>query len=145
MAELIFILTTLYVAYVVFVVVDGEKKLGIDPEPKADNSAPKTVAEVKTKAASQQTAAVKPSASASPPVKTVSSNAAKEIDSIKNPETGEVVKVPNNYRFAKRWIKQALVSEGLLDKIYKATELNDETTAKIQQAIDQLKIMTKYQ
>lgn len=144
MAELIFILTTLYVAYVVFVVVDGEKKLGIGPEPKPDSSKPNTVAEVKTKAASQQKVAAKPSASTSSPVNTVASSTAKEIDSIKNPETGEVVKVPNNYRFAKRWVKQALVSEGLLDKIYKATELDDETTAKIQQAIDQLKIMPKY-
>nr|WP_305909532.1 hypothetical protein [Methylomarinum sp. Ch1-1]MDP4522451.1 hypothetical protein [Methylomarinum sp. Ch1-1] len=66
-------------------------------------------------------------------------------DSVKNPETGEVAKIPNNYRFTKRWVKEALVNEGLLDKIYKNNELDDATNAKIKTALDKLKAMDKYQ
>lgn len=67
------------------------------------------------------------------------------IDSLKNPKTGEIVKIPNSYAFAKRWIKDALVEEKLLDKVYKNTELDDATNAKILAAIDKLKQLPKYQ
>lgn len=64
---------------------------------------------------------------------------------LKNPETGEVVNVPGSYRFVKRWIKDALVSEGLLDKVYKNNELDDASNKKIKKAIDKLKAIKKYQ
>jgi hypothetical protein len=63
---------------------------------------------------------------------------------IKNPKTGEVVIVYNNYRFAKRWIKEALVAEGLLKKIYKNNELNADVEAKIKAALVTLESMDKY-
>ncbi|WP_349432145.1 hypothetical protein Q9L42_004980 [Methylomarinum sp. Ch1-1] len=56
-----------------------------------------------------------------------------------------MAKIPNNYRFTKRWVKEALVNEGLLDKIYKNNELDDATNAKIKTALDKLKAMDKYQ
>ena len=68
----------------------------------------------------------------------------KKSDSLRNPETGEVAKIPNNYRFSKRWIKEALVKEGFLDKIYKNNELNGESNAKIKQALAELQAMEKY-
>lgn len=67
------------------------------------------------------------------------------IDSLKNPKTGEVVKIPNSYAFAKRWIKDALVEEKLLDKVYKNAELDNAANAKIQEAMDKLKQLPKYQ
>jgi len=67
------------------------------------------------------------------------------VDSLKNPKTGEVAKIPASYAFAKRWIKDALVEEGLLDKVYKNNELDDAANAKIQAALQQLKGMSKYQ
>ena len=66
-------------------------------------------------------------------------------DSLKNPKTGEIAKFPSNYNFAKRWLKDALVEEGLLDKIYKSAELDDETNEKIHSALLQLKALDKYQ
>jgi hypothetical protein len=56
-----------------------------------------------------------------------------------------VAKLPGNYAFAKRWIKEALVEEGLLDKIYKNNELDSATNAKISDALQQLKTLEKYQ
>lgn len=57
---------------------------------------------------------------------------------LKNPHSGEVVSSYGNYRVMKRWIKEALVSEGLLDKIYKNNELTPDIEAKIKHAITQL-------
>lgn len=65
-------------------------------------------------------------------------------DELKNPKTGEISKIPNNYRFGKRWIKDALVSEGLLDKVYKNNELTDEVNVRIQAALSSLAKMDQY-
>ena len=62
-----------------------------------------------------------------------------------NPKTGERASLPNNYRFAKRWIKEALVEEGLLPKIYKNNELDDAANKKIKKALGQLATNKKYQ
>lgn len=62
---------------------------------------------------------------------------------IKNPATGETTSY-TNYRFTKRWLKDALVSEGLLDKVYKSTELNSEIEASIKAAVGKLADMTAY-
>lgn len=62
---------------------------------------------------------------------------------LKNPKTGETAAY-TNYRFAKRWIKEALVAEKLLDKIYKTTELTEDVEAVIKPAIEKLQGMKKY-
>lgn len=161
MAELLFIATTIFVAYVMFVVVGGKKdkpestqaaaKPVITPEaaaPVEKEAAPvepakpvakPTPAKAKTAPAAKKTAPTPKPAPAKP------SAGATPSDSLKNPKTGEVAKLPNNYAFAKRWIKEALVEEGLLEKIYKNNELDSATTAKIQDALAQLKAMEKYQ
>jgi hypothetical protein len=165
MAELLFIATIVFVAYVVFVVL-GEKKDGSEPakteaakpepvEPQVqqpEKAAPPPVA-VKTaakparaKTAAKPAAAAKAAPAKAAPVKEAPAQAPAPVsDSLKNPKTGEVAKVPNSYAFAKRWIKDALVEEGLLEKVYKNNELDDATTAKIQNALQQLKAMAKYQ
>ncbi len=61
-----------------------------------------------------------------------------------NPDTGEEAKVTNNYRMTKRWVKEALVSEGLLDKIYKNTDLDAPAKIKVAQALSIIKAMDKY-
>jgi hypothetical protein len=63
---------------------------------------------------------------------------------LRHPETGEVAKVNNNYRGLKRWLKEALVEEGLLEKVYSTSELNDDVNAKIKQALETIKTMSKY-
>lgn len=63
---------------------------------------------------------------------------------LKNPKTGEVVSSYANYRVMKRWIKEVLVSEGLLEKIYKNNELTPDIEAKIKNAIIQLEQNENY-
>lgn len=158
MAELIFIATTIFVAYVIFTVTDDKKnkseskkteatKPAVVAEPvevKAEVKAEKP-APVKAKPAAK---AAKPKTPAKPKTAAVAEVpvATTEVpsDSLKNPKTGEVVKIPNSYAFAKRWVKDALVEEGLLDKVYKNNELDNQANAKIQVAMEQLKQMAKY-
>ena len=63
---------------------------------------------------------------------------------LRNPLTGETAPVPNNYRFAKRWIKQAMVDEGLLEKVYSNSELKEPNAAKVKAALLQFKDLPKY-
>ncbi|MEY4767425.1 MAG: hypothetical protein RL637_64, partial [Pseudomonadota bacterium] len=64
---------------------------------------------------------------------------------LRNPLTGEISKVPHSYPFAKRWIKEALVREGLLEKVYSNHELNVWVNAKTKKALATLKTMSNYQ
>lgn len=64
---------------------------------------------------------------------------------IRNPETGELVKMATSYQMSKRWIKEALVTEGLLTKIYKASEIDETVKSKIIEALNKLVAMKKYQ
>lgn len=64
---------------------------------------------------------------------------------VRNPASGEVTAMPTNYRFAKKWIKDALVTEGLLDKVYKPNELDDTATRKTKEALEQFRALPKYQ
>jgi hypothetical protein len=100
------------------------------PEPVVEAAAPPPVAE----------AAAEPSpASISIPP------ADKVISTLRNPATGETCPVPTNYRFAKKWVKDALVAEGLLDRVYKAADLDDVGSQQVKEAIGRLKNIEKYQ
>jgi len=160
MGELLFIATTVFVAYVVYTAIGGHKdnpeetatqpappapesNSSTEPEP-AENAPPPPPAPVAAKPAAK-TPAKATAAKANKAAPTPKTKAAAATDSLKNPKTGEVAKLPGNYAFAKRWIKEALVEEGLLDKIYKNNELDDDTTAKIQAALQELKGLKKYQ
>ncbi|MCQ8104672.1 hypothetical protein NP590_11195 [Methylomonas sp. SURF-2] len=160
MAELLFIATTVFVAYVVYTAINGGKDQPEDasqpsatpestPEPAA--TTPDTPPPTKPEAAkpvaakpSGKPAETKPKAAKAATAKKTKPESI-AADSVKNPKTGEIAKLPPNYSFAKRWIKEALVEEGLVDKIYKNSELNDDTNAKIQTALNALKAMKKYQ
>lgn len=164
MTELLFIAITIFFIYVVFQVVGKQE----EPESTQEESKPaKPVEAAKpqaeadarepTPAAKASKPASKRTSKASSPAKSktgtspeaavpaATAEAVAGSDSIKNPKTGEVAKVTGNYAFAKRWIKDALVEEGLLDKVYKNNELDADTTAKIQDAMQKLKAMAKYQ
>ena len=191
MIEGLFILTTIFVAYVVYAIIDEQKATAkskapaAKPEPQAaaveqpkpqvavtkekpaaikpaeaKTVAPKAAATkaappaaakpVATKAAATK-AAAKPAATKSTKAAPAKSATAKKPAAVaaksaglKDPKTGDVVTAYSNYRFTKRWIKDALVAEGLLEKVYTASELNAEIDAKIKEAIAKLEAMDQY-
>lgn len=159
MAELLFIATTIFVAYVVFVVLGGKKEVPETPKaeaPKPEAAKPAPIPEPAAPPAAAKTVekpakptpakpAAKTASKAAPAKASAAAKPAANADSLKNPKTGEVAKFPASYSFAKRWIKDALVEEGLLDKVYKNNELDEATNAKIQAALQQLRTMDKYQ
>jgi hypothetical protein len=68
-----------------------------------------------------------------------------EVKQLRDPVTGETAAIPTNYRFAKRWIKEAMVKEGLLDRVYRNTELQDEAIdQKVKEALERFKALKKY-
>ena len=156
MGELLFIATVVFVAYVVFVVL-GEKKDVSEPsksealkpevqQPEKIELPPEPVkSAAKAKPAGARSSARAKPAAAAKTAAAAPTAAATAVDSLKNPKTGEVAKIPGSYTFAKRWIKDALVEEGLLEKVYKNNELDEATNAKIQNALQQLKTLEKYQ
>ncbi|MGZ5007091.1 MAG: hypothetical protein ACXWE9_05505 [Methylobacter sp.] len=190
MTEGLFILTTIFVAYVVYAIIDDQKvaaktkapeakpeaqaaaveqpkpQVAVSQEKPAETKtaapkavAPKTAAAktapppvaakpaaTKTKAAAKPAATKAAKTTAAKPAAAKKAAAAPTTPSagLKDPKTGEVTTTYSNYRFTKRWIKDALVTEGLLEKVYTANELNADTDAKIKQAIAKLEAMDKY-
>jgi hypothetical protein len=151
MTEGLFILTTIFVAYVVYVIVSDSKA----EKEKASTAEAETTTSKKATPATKVTSTPKPAASKPKPAaakktqetKIQPKTAAKpgaDVKELRNPETGEVSTIAANYRFMKRWIKDAMVAEGLLEKVYKNNELDDAATTKINEAIDKLKTIEKY-
>ena len=138
MTTVLFLLTGLLVGYVVYAFytssagdVDESAKPVVAPKPTAK---PKPKPKAKPKAEKKTP---KPAAKKTPePVP--------EPEQYRNPKNGETAAVPTNYRFAKRWIKEALVGEGLLDKIYKNNELDDAASEKVKKALDGFKKLKNY-
>ena len=142
MSEVLFILTTVFVAYVVYTVVNDQKA-----PTKAPAKPIKPEAPVKAAVAEQAAAPAKPvPAPAKPAPTSAKPEPAQAVakGELRNPKTGEVSKVPSNYRFTKRWIKEALVEEGLVEKVYKNNELDGDTEEKIKEALLKLEAMDKY-
>lgn len=140
MSEVLFILTTIFVAYVVYTVVNELK-------------APAKVAEKPVKPAEPLLAVVTEQAAASTaqPVtvgatEQTSASTAQNVGKgeLRNPKTGEVASAHSNYRFTKRWIKEALVEEGLVEKVYKNNELDETVEGKIKDALLKLEAIDKY-
>jgi hypothetical protein len=145
MIEILFVLTVIFVAYVVYVVVNEHKATPKSAVPKAKPEAPKEVAEQPmTEAVVKK---VKPTIPNSATIKKTTSTATTQ-DTVKkglrDPKTGEVATSYSNYRFTKRWIKDALVTEGLLEKVYKNNELDAPIEATIKDALVKLEAIDKY-
>lgn len=137
MTEIFFVLTIIYAAYVIFVAIRDDKKAHV-----IDDSAP---------AMWSVTNGVKPLIPEKPMAQIIEKPAPKTTKitatktGLKNPETGEIATSYANYRFTKRWIKEALVAEGLLEKVYKTTELTPEIEIAIKEAISRLETLKNYQ
>jgi hypothetical protein len=143
MTEVLFILTVIFVAYVLYVVINDKKIVVKSTMPEAE-SEKKVVAAV--------SASLEPIVQIEQPPRMLKSTAVEKSMSakparkkgLKDPKTGDVATTYTNYRFTKRWIKDALVTEGLLEKIYKNNELNTEIESSIKAAIAKLEAMDKY-
>lgn len=167
MTEGLFLITTLFIAYVIYVIVNEKKASTPETKPVAAAAPPpepdvSVAAEAKpnpekpkTEAPKQKPAPAKSSAKSAPAPKPAaakkSAPAASQAEpltikgsGLKDPKTGEVVTTYTNYRFTKRWIKEALVEEKLVDKIYKNDEINADVEAKIKAGIAKLEGMKKY-
>lgn len=152
MSEFVFILTVIFIAYIVFED-ENDGKQGINKKIHDVNPLNPPVEKTVT-AETTATATNSGSQKKTRPVQPVQSKpkvnklAAPKIELrtvvMKNPATGEEVKVSSNYRMVKRWVKEALVEEGLLEKIYKNNELDDSTKLIVAQALSIIKAMDKY-
>jgi hypothetical protein len=145
MTEMLFILTVIFVAYVVYVVVNDHKATSkstiptAKPEPQKELAEP-PMPEVVVK--NVKPTIIKPVAINKTISPSTTQNTIKK--GLRNPETGEVTTTYNNYRFTKRWIKDALVTEGLVEKVYKNNELDNAIEAKIKDALVKLEAFEKY-
>ncbi len=131
MSEALFILTVIFVAYVVYRTVNEQKE---PSTPKAKPEAPKVVAK---QPMPEEPATIKKNTSTAAIRDSVKKG-------LREPKTGEVATSYSNYRFTKRWIKDALVTEGLLDKVYKNNELDAAIETTIKDALAKLEAMDKY-
>jgi hypothetical protein len=137
MTEIFFVLTIIYAAFVIYSVVNDSKKAQI-----IDDSAEALM----SLTVHDMPPLIPEKVMAQPLVKPVTKTAkiAAIKSGLKNPDTGEIAMSYANYRFMKRWIKEALVSEGLLEKVYKNNELNSEVEVKIKDALTQLESNDSY-
>ena len=148
MTEGLFILTVIFVAYVVYVAVNEHKANPKSAVPKAKSEAPKVVAEppmpapdIKNeKPTIHNSATIKKTT----PAATTQDTQETVKKGLRDPKTGEVATSYSNYRFTKRWIKDALVTEGLLGKVYKNNELDAAIEATIKDALVKLEAIDKY-
>lgn len=142
MFEVLFIFTVIFVAYVVYTTVN-EQKATPKPssEPKVKPEAPKVVIEQPVPVP-KIAAKIKKPATIKTASTTVTKNTVKK--GLRDPKTGEIATTYNNYRFTKRWIKDALVTEGLLEKVYKNNELDSAIEAAIKDAVIKLEAIEKY-
>ena len=195
MTEGLFVLTIIFVAYIVYVTINDNKKSSKSETQKAKDITPivtlkqsipepikaKTIATAITaaqpakkptkppvtkqtvvepiKAKTPTTVATKPVGKPAvakattpslekPKQTTIATKAAAtqitEKKGLRNPLTGEVTTSYSNYRFTKRWIKDALVVEGLVSKVYSNTELNAAIETTIKSALVKLEAIDKY-
>jgi hypothetical protein len=145
MTEGLFILTVIFVAYVVYVTVNDHKETSKPAMPKITPEIPKITAAlpmVETIVKIKKPAPIKNPLTAKNTPKTKIQATVKK--GLKDPITGEIATAYNNYRFTKRWIKDALVTEGLIEKVYKNTELDPVIEAIIKEALVKLESIDKY-
>lgn len=135
MTEFLAIITALFVAYLLYEIVKTFSEAG------RQSGAP-----APAQAAPASPAPPPAAAPAEPPKAEAAAEAEhSKVVHLRDPKTGEVSPVPGNYRFAKKWIKEAMVAEGLLNKVYKNSELTDAVNATAKAALEQFKSLEKYQ
>ena len=143
MFEVLFIFTVIFVAYVVYSTVNEQKATPKQStEPKVKPETPKVVTEQPLPVAKTVAKIKKPAPIKKIATTTVTKNTVKK--GLRDPKTGEIATTYSNYRFTKRWIKDALVTEGLLEKVYKNNELDSAIEATIKDAVAKLEALEKY-
>ncbi len=137
MSTVLIVLIAILIAYIIYMLANSSGDIPSFGAPKTETGTSKKPTKVQPK----------PKATPKPVTASGSAEETKVAASVyKNPETGETASNPTNYRFAKRWIKDALVSEGLLDRRYSNNELNKpEVSKRVKKALDQFREMDKYQ
>lgn len=131
MSTVLIVLIAVLIAYIIYMLANSSGEIPSFGKAKTGRGARKKPAKATPKISAASASAEESKAVAS---------------GFKHPETGETAAVPTNYRFAKRWIKDALVSEGLLDHRYSNNELNKQDISKrVKKALEQFKEMEKYQ
>ena len=148
MTDVLFIFIASVVAYVIYVIVTEQKTTAShEPVTQAEPEKP-MVAVKKTTPRSvpkkKEVLEIKPVAAATPKPETLALPKDAGKKGLKDPKNGDVATTYSNYRFTKRWIKEALVTEGLLDKVYKNDELNAELEATIKSAVLKLEALDNY-
>jgi hypothetical protein len=148
MIEILFVLMVVFIAYVFCCTMTSDKTTpptasekpadleassSLEPEPVIEGKQAKTPKTVSPKV-------IKVSTTEKPTKKP----AAVVKNGLKNPKTGEIATNYSNYMFTKRWIKEALVEEGLLEKVYKNNELTTDLDSRIKAAISKLETMEQY-
>ena len=146
MSEVLFILTIIFVAYVIYHTINEQKETPTSAAPKIKYDAPHLLAE--QPASKPVVKSVKPAIVKPAVIKKTTATAAPKNTAgkkgLRDPQTGEVTTTYTNYRFTKRWIKDALVAEGLLEKVYKNNELDADSEAAIKAALVKLEAIDKY-
>ncbi len=147
MTELLAVLTSIFVVYALYEVFatvsqsgDGLVRTVADSRP-APRPAPVRQSAAAPAAAAAQSATV----AATPPKQAKPVAEPDKHLNLRDPKTGDLSPAPSNYRFAKKWIKEALVAEGLLPKVYKNSELTETLNLKAKEAIEQFKHLEKFQ
>ena len=149
MDELIYLIIAIFMAYVIYGIV-RDKKSTTTPSPVNPAKSEKSVVAAKparprSASKTKKVADVKTVAAVASPPEPTSAPQDAGKRGLKDPKTGEVTTAYSNYRFTKRWIKEALVAEKLLDKIYKNDELTADIEANIKSAVVKLEAIEKYQ
>ncbi|MCF6204155.1 MAG: hypothetical protein L3J59_10885 [Methylococcaceae bacterium] len=154
MAEILFILVTVYAVYVVQSVITSNKTKQAEKNPaKKTQEKAKVVDNTKNSVTDKEKPVVKKDSvqrkkakkEVGKKEKIAEKNTKMPAGKLRDPVTGEEATIASSYRMLRRWIKEALVKEGLVDKIYKTNELDDAAVEKINIAIGKLKKIEKYQ
>jgi zona occludens toxin (predicted ATPase) len=143
MTELLFTLTIAFSGYVLYEVFKTVSDTHESPAQETV-SAPAAVVAVASPPAKEPVAPVAALKAEPTPVTVAASAVEPRGPSLRDPASGEIAPIPTNYRFAKKWIKEALVTEGLLPKVYKNSELKGDTNGQVKDALEKFKGLEKY-
>ncbi len=116
-------------------------KVDVEPVTTAEATESVTIGE------QEQTSASTEEEPAAPAEKASQSGADKQpvhVSRFIDPDSGQTAANPSNYRFAKKWIKEAMVKEGLLDHVYKNSELKGAANKTVKEALASFKLIEKY-
>jgi hypothetical protein len=145
MTELLFVFTVVFVGYVLYTVFQTVSRPA-STAATTSSCAPEAAMETPPEEpAAEEAAAAAAAEEETPAMEEPASETGEKAASLRNPATGEVAAAPTNYRFAKKWIKEALVAEGLLERVYKNAELEGEMAQKVKDALERFKGLAKYQ